>query len=162
MSLDCELARMQLLDDRASTSKRRRSRNATQITKDSKTLVGSSLRYSEMGASWKPGIASTVLDRAGEKRSTKGVEQAARLLRDYGWSERTWSNRASQLSKGLSFCDEDELTLLSAFEGDVMTYIGDLSFERGTVASSITQFISAISRYHHGSATWLRYIRQSR
>lgn len=101
-----------------------------------------------MRASWKEGIARTVLSRAGPGLATGGAEEAARLLRDYGWADCTWSNRTSQISKWLRFCDEDDRCPLPATEGDVLAYIGYLSLENRVGGTSLPQYISAVSRYH--------------
>lgn len=94
------------------------------------------------------GIAATLIADAGYGHATGGAEEAARLLADRGWSETAWSNRTPQIIKCLTFCDEDGRCPLPEDEGDILAYIGYLSVENRIGASSLPQFISAVSRYH--------------
>ena len=58
-----------------------------------------------------------------------GAQAAADLLVDFGWTDRTWGNRISQIKKWFTFCEEDERPKLDATEGDVLAYIGYLHLE---------------------------------
>lgn len=53
-------------------------------------------------------MMETVLNKAGRNTETGGAEAAAKLLADYGWADRTWATRSSQIHKWLRFCDKDE------------------------------------------------------
>lgn len=84
---------------------------------------------------------ATVLSRTGPGRPTSGEEEAARLLKDYGWSESKWKNLSSQLVKLLRFCDEDDRCPLPANEGDVLAFVGYLSLKNLINGHSLPQYI---------------------
>lgn len=89
-----------------------------------------------------------MLGRTGFTTNTGGGEEAAWLLSELGWSDKTWDTRTSQVAKWLRFCDEDMRNPLPAEEGDVLAYIGFLSIEGRVSDDSLPQYISAVSRYH--------------
>lgn len=90
----------------------------------------------------------TVLGKTGRNTETGGGEAAAQMLAGYGWADKTWSTRSSQVQKWLRFCDEDDRDPLPAEEGDVLAYIGFLSLEGRVGGTSLPQYVSAVSRYH--------------
>lgn len=97
---------------------------------------------------WSAGIRRAILSTAGYSTTTGGAEEAARLLSELGWSESTWTSRASQVAKWMRFCDEDLRLRLPADEGDILAYVGYLSLERSISTASLPQYLSAVSRYH--------------
>lgn len=97
---------------------------------------------------WQDGIRAAVLARAGFETATGGAEAAADILAEFGWAERTWTNRLAQVRKWLSFCEEDGRQALPAEEGDVLAYIGYLALEGWVGPRSVPQYVSAVSRYH--------------
>lgn len=127
---------------------RRGRRSFARPTRANQPVLGLGTRNLGLRTAWKAGIATTVLHRAGAGQVTGGAEEAARLLQDYGWSSGTWTNRSSQLSRWLAFCDEEDRCPLPATEGDVLAYIGYLSLEGRVGATSLPQYVTAISRYH--------------
>lgn len=109
-------------------------------------------RRDRVKAAWSYGIFAAVLNKSGYVTNTAGAEEAARLLAELGWSESTWTTRASQFARWLRFCDGDLRSPRPSDEGDVLSYIGFLSLEGRLCADSLPQYISAVSRYHelHG------------
>lgn len=78
---------------------------------------------------------------------TGGGAVAAAMLGKV-WAESTWATRTSQWNKFDLFCEEDDRVPFPADEGAVLAYIGYLRQEGRVSASSLPQYISAISRYH--------------
>jgi hypothetical protein len=62
--------------------------------------------------------------------------------------ERTWITRASQWRTWEAFCEDDGRSSFPASEVDVLAYFGYLKMEQSITASSLPQYLSAISRYH--------------
>lgn len=91
---------------------------------------------------------SKALEGRGGTVDPGGAEAAADMLAEYGWSERTWKNRSSQLRKWIAFCDDEGRKALPAEEGDVLAFIGYLSLEGRVGPASAPQYVSAVSRYH--------------
>lgn len=114
--------------------------------------LGNDDRRDRLRAEWATGLKMMVLSKAEEGYSggmrTKGAERAASMLADYGWADRTWENRVSQLRKWVTFCDDEGRQMLPASEGDVLSYIGWLSIEGRVGSASAPQYVSAVSRFH--------------
>jgi integrase len=92
-------------------------------------------------------IRTAVFSRTGYS-ATGAASVAAELLSVHCWGERTWITRASQWRKWETFCEEDGRSSFPATEGDVLAYVGYLKMEQSIAASSLPQYLSAISRYH--------------
>ena len=125
----------------------RRPRGAHQGSQHQPALAHGS-RADRVKREWASGIRSAVLGLTGVSTNTGGAEEAARLLSELGWSDRTWTTRASQVAKWLRFCDEDMRCSWQAGEGDVLAYIGFLSIEGKVSPASLAQYLSAVSQYH--------------
>lgn len=70
------------------------------------------------------------------------------LLSELGWLDSTWSARASQVAKWLHFCGEEIPNPFPDSEHYVLAYIGYLLLEGSVNATSLPQYISAVSQYH--------------
>jgi site-specific recombinase XerD len=92
-------------------------------------------------------IRTAVFSRT-DYSATGAASVAAELLSVHCWGERTWITRASQWRKWETFCEEDARSPFPATEGDVLAYIGYLKMEQSIAASSLPQYLSAISSYH--------------
>lgn len=101
---------------------------------------------------WMAGVRMVVLNKTavgGERgRSTWGLEVAASLLADYGWSSGTWRNRVNQLRKWMTFCDEKRRYAILATEVNVLSYVGYLASEGRVGALSIPQYLTTVNPYH--------------
>ena len=80
---------------------------------------------------------------------TPGASQAAQLVAEYAWSERTKATRNQQWKTWLYFCDEDGRPPLTVTEAHFVSFLGWLMLERQRGgrqigSTSVPQYMSAV------------------
>jgi integrase len=73
---------------------------------------------------------------------------AADILSQHCLSGNTRATRRSQYRKWVGFCEQDERIVFPASEGDVLAYIWFVKLEGKVSATSLPQYLTAVSRYH--------------